>query len=135
MSFDDELKELILDAKADAERRHQELIQFRDDWQFKKTHIVKPVLDQSVTALKIYSAFDALTELRNGSIRLKMGPKSDPKQSVTYELIFSPIDENLEIQCTSRNTNLSPESFTLDSLDGSTVEGKVKEFVSAVLKG
>jgi hypothetical protein len=61
-----------------------------------------------------------------------MRPKSDPK-GVAHELAFEPIEEKLEIACSYRITHLVLESFTLDSLNESTVETKVKEFLCAVL--
>jgi hypothetical protein len=133
MSFEDDLKELIFDAQAEAERRNQVLIEFRNSWQWAKNNTVKPVLDKTVKVLEAHSKFSAKVELRNGSIYLKMGPKSDPKQPVTNELRFAPNEETREIECMYANPDLVLESFSLDSLDASTVESKVKEFLSAAL--
>jgi hypothetical protein len=72
-----------------------------------------------------------VTELRNGSIHLSVGLRAGSKDKITNELTFSPIEEKLEIACSSRNA--VPENFTVDNFNQPTVERKIKEFLSAVL--
>lgn len=131
MSFEDELKELISGIQSDRERQNQELLAFRNDWQLTKLNTVKPTLDQGVQALKIYAQAQATTELRNGSIRLSVGRAARGTFTVINELVFSPNEDKLEIECSY--TGSVVESFTLDSLDVPTVQRKVKEFIPAVL--
>jgi hypothetical protein len=131
MSFEDELKQLISDAQNEAERRKTGISDFRNRWQEVRQTIVQPALQKGAKALEIYSVrFSAMTELHNGSISLKVGPKGS-KDVVTNQLTFSPIDEKLQIQASYRNSE--PETFTLDKLDQQSVENKIKEFFTAIL--
>jgi hypothetical protein len=131
MSFEDELKELISGIQSDRERQNRELAAFRDSWQQTKLTTVKPTLDQGAQALKLYGQVVAAAELRNGSIRLSVGRASRDIFTEINALVFSPNADKREIECSYKGSDI--ESFTLDNLDVSTVQRKVKEFISAVL--
>lgn len=133
MSFEDELKQLISDATAAQERRNQELSAFDAAWQTTKLDVVKPALERAVKALEGYPQFGAEVEMRNGSILLKIKPKTNTKARLISDLKFSPNKETLEIECMYAVPDIVLESFTLDSLDQRTVETKIKQFLSAAL--
>jgi|ERR1051325_770084 hypothetical protein len=134
MSFEDELKELVLEAKAEQERREKELTEFRDDWQFARLNTVKPAFDTAVKVIESDTHFRAATELKNGSIHLSIGRQiAVDKYAVINELTLKPNEEKLEIECSDTRKYLVPESFNLESLDHAVVESKVKQFLSAVL--
>jgi len=132
MSFDEELKKLIADARAETARTNQEVLNFRNEWQRVKLNIVKPVLDQGANALRIHAQMEAATELKNGSIRLSVGRKSRNTFTEINALVFSPNESKLEVECSYKGA--VAESFTLDSVNTPIVQGKVKEFISAVLE-
>jgi hypothetical protein len=132
MSFEDELKELILGVQAREQGQNQRISDFLTHWHRTKEETVKPVLDQAARALGLHSLrLSGLTELCNGSVHLKVGPKNT--NSVINELIFSPNTVRLVIDCTYKNPTEMYEAFTLDNLDRQAVERKIKEFLSAVL--
>jgi hypothetical protein len=132
MSFEDELKELISNARAEAERKNKDLLRFREAWHQTKMQTVKPLLEQAAKALQIYAQRNATVELRNGSIYLTVGYKDGSRDVTTHQLFFSANEENEEIKCSYGNPE-TDESFTLDKLDQTAVQNKIKEFVSAVL--
>ena len=132
MTFDEELKELFLEAQAERDQRDKELATFRDDWDYAKLHIIQPALDQAVAALESYSELSGKVELRNGPICLKVESR---KGDVVNELLFSPIELKMEVACSHRQAEHAViENLTLDNLDQRIVERMVKEFLSALLK-
>jgi hypothetical protein len=133
MSFEDELKELIQNAKSRAERSSKESLDFSNGWQSKKLNVVQPVLDRTAKVLADYPEFDAGFRLHNGSISLKIVRGNNPAQMVANELTFSAIEADREVSCHYRNPHAVMESFTLDSLDTTAVERKVKEFLAVAL--
>ncbi len=133
MDFADELKELIQNAKAAAGQKSQDQLRFRDAWQQTKMQTVKPLLELAAKTLEIYAQRNATVELRNGSIYLTVGYKEGSQDVVTNQLSFSADNEKQEIECSYRNPQPVKENFTLDKLDQTAVQSKIKEFVSAVL--
>jgi hypothetical protein len=133
MNFEDELKELIHNARVEAGQKSQDLLRFRDAWQKTKMQTVKPLLDQAAKALQIYAQRNATVELRNGSIFLTVGYKDGSRDVVTNQLSFSANEEKREIECSYRNPQPVDEGFTLDKLDQTAVQNKIKEFLRAVL--
>jgi hypothetical protein len=135
MTFEEELKELFLEAQAERDQRDKELATFRDGWDYAKLHIIQPAFDQAVAALESYSELSGKVELGNGPICLKVESRKGGLTDVVNELLFSPIELKREVACSYRQAQHAViENFTLDNLDQRIVERIVKEFLSALLK-
>jgi hypothetical protein len=132
MPFDDELKSAIEAGIAARKQRQADLREFRDRWRQARSGIIALCFNRASEILNQYPNFDSRSDLKNGaSIHLASGTGeySGPR----HELAFASDEAGRTILCSSTLDQIPGESFTLDRIEPSVIEGKVKEFIGALL--
>jgi hypothetical protein len=131
MSFEDELREVIQNARADRERHDQEGREFEARWQEMLESAVWPLLREAARAFKAEN-IAADVELIDESVVLKAVLRGE---RFLCTLTLKADNEKRLVVCSSSLPNSKDESFTLEHLSPAAIQSKVKQFADQIARG
>jgi hypothetical protein len=131
MSFEDELRGVIQQARAEREQYEKEGNDFESQWLKMRDSFIWGIFKEAERAF-MAEQISAEAKLTNGSIVLGVA-RDDPRQNYRHTLKLSPEKETRTV--ISSSTDSEKESFTLDHLTQHAVREKVKQFADHIVKG
>ena len=114
MSFEDELRGVIQQARDERQRYEKEGNDFDSQWLKTRESYVWTLFKEAEKAFRA-EQISAEANLTNGSIVLGVA-RDDPRQNYRYTLKLSPEKETRTVICSSTIPGSENESFTLDHL-------------------
>jgi hypothetical protein len=133
MSFEDELRGVIQQARDERQQYEKEGNDFESLWLRMRESFIWGLFKEAERAFRA-EQISAEAKLTNGSIALGVA-RDDPRQSYRYTLKLSPEKESRTVVCSSTIPDLEKESFTLDHLTQHAVREKIKQFADYVARG
>ncbi len=135
MSFGDEVKEVIKTGKLEREKFEQEGRDFEARWYRLRESMAWPLFHEAAQAFK-EEQIGAQAELINGSIVLNaIWNPSRGTGHFSYKLTFRSDKEKRVVICSSNVAGINEETFTVDHLTASVVQGKIKQFADLIARG
>jgi len=133
MSFEDELKSVIQQARDERQRYEKEGDDFETQWLKARESYVWTLFKQSERVFRDEQIV-AEANLTNGSIVLGVA-RDDPRHNFRYTLKLSPEKATRTIICSSTIPGSENESFTLDHLTQHAIREKIKQFADSIARG
>jgi hypothetical protein len=133
MSFEDELRGVIQQARGQRQQYEKEGNDFESQWLKMRETYVWGIFKESERAFRA-EQISAEAKLTNGSIVLGVA-RNDPRENYRYSLKLSPEKETRTVICSSTNPESEDESFTLEHLTQHAVREKIKQFADYIARG
>lgn len=135
-SFSDEIRELVSTLKDHDARERAADLEFLDGWQNERKRVAR-LMTEACSALKQEWKVTAYQESKGWQERMVVGIEADPMRTST--LTVAPVSGGRELASSASTTRGSLKSyfttgsFGIGDLSDGMIQGKIKEFISAVM--
>lgn len=133
MSFEDDLRGVIQQARAEREQYEKEGNDFESQWLRMRDSYIWGIFKEAERVFRT-EQISAEAQFTNGSIVLGVA-RDDPRQNYRYTLKFSPEKGTRTVICSSTIPGSENESFTLDHLTQHAIREKIKQFADSISRG